>query len=191
MENKLKIKIILGSTREGRMGDKVANWVLEVSKEVQGMEFELLDLKQYPMPFLDNPTLVEGNPGYEIVQNWKSKIGEADGYIFVTAEYNHSYSAELKNAIDYLKPEWAKKPAAFVAYGGVAGGSRAIEHLRLVAAELQMTTLRDQVLIPMIWDKFDEQGQSKDRSMDKGLQTIFTQLEWWAQTLKNGRENIA
>jgi NAD(P)H-dependent FMN reductase len=187
----IKIKVILASTREGRLGDTVARWVMDVAKNIENAEFELLDLKDYSLPFLNHPSLVEGSPEFEVHSAWKSKINEADAFVVVTPEYNHGYPAELKNAIDHLKLEWARKAIAFVGYGGAAGGARSVEQLRQVFCELQVAPIREQIVIPMVWEKLDEQGDLKDRSVDENLTFVFAQLLWWARTLQYGRENIA
>jgi NAD(P)H-dependent FMN reductase len=185
--DKLKIKVILGSTRENRFGERPAKWILEKAKMVEDFDVEMLDLRDFNIPFYDSP-LSPKFDGYklpnEAAEKWASKIAEADGYIIVTPEYNHGYSAVLKNAIDHLYYEWNKKPLSFVSYGSV-GGSRAVEQLRLVAAELQMVTTRDSVLIPDPWlipaedNSFEKYNKSADAMLE--------QLLWWSKTLKAGR----
>lgn len=159
---KPKIQVILGSIREGRSGIKVAEWFMNAIKDFDGAEVELVDLIDYPMPLLADAIspMARGknkNPN-PAVQKWLDKIDSADGYVFITAEYNHSVPGALKNAIDYGNAEWAEKPVGFVGYGSFAGGSRAVEHLRQIAAELNMYDIRDEILIPIIWAAFDEQG---------------------------------
>ena len=147
-----KIAIILGSTRPGRNGKAVADWVYELAAQRTDAEFELLDLLDYNLPHLDEaipPAL--GNYQNDHTKAWAAKIAEFDGYVFVTPEYNHSTSGALKNAIDFLYGEWNNKAAGFVSYGS-AGGVRAVEHLRLVAAELQIATVRAQVSFTLMTD---------------------------------------
>ena len=140
--SELKLAIILGSTRPGRNGKAVADWVLEKAKARTKAGYELVDLADYPLPHLDEampPTL--GQYAGEHTKAWAAKIGSYDGFVFVTPEYNHSTSGVLKNAIDYLYAEWNNKAAAFVSYGSL-GGARAIEHLRGVCSELQIAHVR-------------------------------------------------
>ena len=143
----MKIAIILGSTRPGRFGEQVAHWVLEQSKGRDDAEFEFVDLKDYDLDLLNEPTV----PGaakrqYENAKTvrWGAKIDEFDGYVFVTPEYNHGVPAALKNAYDVLYPEWLHKGAALVSYG-VDGGVRAVEQWRTILANAQMHVVRGQV----------------------------------------------
>jgi NAD(P)H-dependent FMN reductase len=162
--NKPKILVILGSIREGRLGEKVAKWFMQTVKDNPSANFQLVDLKDHPLPmFADsNETRhAEVHPNGD-VQKWRELMASGDGFIWITPEYNHSYSSVLKNAIDYCYKQWNEKPLGFVSYGGFAGASRAVEHLRQVAAELRMYDVRDQVLIPAAWMAFDEQGNLKD-----------------------------
>jgi len=147
-----RIGIILGSTRTGRKSEDVGNWVLAAAAQRDDAEFEIVDLRDYPLPFFDEEISPAWAPSQnEQVQAWSEKIASLDGFVFVTPEYNHSTSAVLKNAIDYIYTEWNNKAAAFVAYGG-AGGARAVEHLRLIAAELEIATVRHQVGLSLLTD---------------------------------------
>ena len=147
----LSIKVILGSTREGRFGDKPAHWILGEAARRPGVDAELLDLRDFPLPFFDRPQSpareggVYANPA---VTRWAEKISPADAYIVVSPEYNRGYPAVLKNALDHLYPEWVRKPIGFVSYGN-AGGARAVEQLRLVAIELQMWPIRNGLHLPL------------------------------------------
>jgi len=147
----LSVKVILGSTREGRFGDKPAHWILGEAAQREGVEVQLLDLRDFPLPFFDRPMAPSREGGrYEnaAVARWAEAIASADAYIVVTPEYNHGYPAVLKNAFDHIFPEWARKPVGFVSYGGV-GGARAIEQLRLVAIELTMWPIRNAIHLPL------------------------------------------
>lgn len=147
-----RIGIILGSTRPGRKSEAVANWVLAAAQQRDDAEFELVDLRDYPLPFFDEEISPSWSPSENPqVKSWSEKIAGLDGFIFVTPEYNHSTSAVLKNAMDYIFHEWNNKAAAFVGYGA-AGGARAIEHLRLIAAELEIATTRHQVGLSLLTD---------------------------------------
>src|SRR5260221_5923047 len=144
---KLKIAIVISTTRAARFGHKAARWVADIAAARSDIDTEVVDLRDLPMPFFDevasNAWAPSQNP---VAQQWQKKVAEFNGYIFVTAEYNHGVPAVLKNALDYAYPEWNKKAAGFVGYGSV-GGARAVEHLRLIAAELQLATIRTGVYI--------------------------------------------
>ncbi len=187
---KNKILVILGSTREGRNGEKVAKNVMAELEKRDDADYELVDLKDYSLPLFEDATppsvridAYEGTAG-----KWQKKIAEGDGYIFVTAEYNHSVPAALKNAIDYLFAEWQRKPMAVVSYGSIAGGSRAAEHLRMIAIELQMAPIRLGVHIPNVWAKFDEEGRISESHFEDNVNAQSEQLGWWTNALKNARE---
>lgn len=187
----MKILIILGSTREGRVGDKVAEWVVEKSRELNGVEFEFIDLRDWRLPYYDeprHPSMVKlGECPENHVDDWKLKVKEADGYLVVTPEYNHGYPAVLKSALDYPYNEWNKKPIGFVSYGGLAGGARAVEQLRQVSIELQMVPIKDSVAIPAIKEKIDGAKFLNNERNDENLETVFDELIWWAKALKRAR----
>ena len=145
-----RIGIILGSTRPNRNGEQVAKWVYDIAARRDDAEFELVDLRDYPLPHLDEPLPPSmGQYQNEHTRQWADKIASFDGFVFVTPEYNHGTSGVLKNAIDYLYAEWNNKAVGFVSYGGV-GGARAAEHLRLIAGELQMADVRQQVALSLL-----------------------------------------
>lgn len=182
-----KIAIILGSTRPGRNGKQVADWVFEQAQQRTDAEFELVDLLDYPLPLLDEP-LPSAMQQYQQdhTKEWSAKISEFDGYVFVTAEYNHGIPGALKNALDYLHNEWHDKSAAFVGYGGV-GAARAIEQLRSVVAELQMASVRQNVNISMMTE-FENFTTFKPGPYQAGfLSTLFDQVVAWATALKTLR----
>ena len=182
-----KIAVILGSTRPRRNGKQVADWVLEQASKRHDAEFELVDLADYPLPHLDEPIpAAAGEYQNEHTREWAAKIAKFDGYIFVTPEYNHSTSGVLKNAIDYLYAEWNNKAAAFVGYGGV-GGARAIEHLRLVLAELQVATVRQTLTLSLMTDFENFNIFVPGDHHVKFLNTLFDQLVAWSQALDSVR----
>jgi NAD(P)H-dependent FMN reductase len=154
-----KILVIAGSTRAARNSPAVAEWFMKHLPTVKGVEFELVDLKDYPLPFFEEPatpsTATEEYTNPQ-VKKWSKVIASADGYVFVTPEYNHSYPAVLKNAIDYLFKPWLFKPVAFVSYGASAGGVRAVEHLKQVLLELRMIPLHEEINIVNVWEHYDE-----------------------------------
>jgi NAD(P)H-dependent FMN reductase len=150
MSAPLKIQVILGTTRQNRFGDKAAHYVLGELQKRTDVQAELVDLRDWPLPFFDHPASpMRGKiTEPEVVARWTAKVGEADGYVIVTPEYNHGYPAVLKNALDWVYAEWTKKPVGFVGYGN-AGGARAIEQLRQVVIELDMVPLREALHIPL------------------------------------------
>jgi NAD(P)H-dependent FMN reductase len=183
----LKIAVILGSTRPGRNGAKVAQWVLDQAQARTGASYELIDLLDYPLPHLDEPLPPSlGQYANDHTRAWAAKIAEYDGYVFVTPEYNHSTSGVLKNAIDYLSAEWNNKAAAFVSYGSLSG-VRAVEHLRAIASELQMAHVRAQLSFSLA-DDFENYADFRPRPQhDKAAPVLFDQLEAWAGALKTLR----
>ena len=186
-----RIAIIISSTRQARLGEKVAQWVLEHAATRTDLAFELVDLREVNLPFFDEVASNAWVPSTnETAQQWQKTVGSFDGYILITAEYNPSITAALKNALDYASPEWNKKPAAAVGYGGV-GGARAVEHLRGIAVELQMAPTRTAVHIGGtdfigIW----QQGVALNDlpHLLPTLNTLFDELSWWAKALKTARE---
>jgi NAD(P)H-dependent FMN reductase len=152
-----RIALIVGSTRPGRRGEAVAQWVNEVAGRHSAVTagdvvVELIDLVDYDLPLLDEPVpALFGVHSKSHTQRWAATIGSFDGFVFITPEYNHSVPAALKNAIDYLHAEWSDKAAGFVSYG-VHGGVRAVEHLRLTMAELKVVDVRSQVVLPLFTD---------------------------------------
>ena len=174
-----KIHIILGSTRNGRNGGKVASWVMsQISKlNLPNVTFELIDLLDWNLPFLEYhlPPMTGEYPS-GVVTSWASKIGEADGYLVITPEYNHGYPAVLKNSLDLINKEWNNKPIAFVSYGASSGGTRAVEQLIQVAIELRMIPLKDQVNIRNVWAAFDESGDITDSTLTPLLHATLTNI---------------
>jgi NAD(P)H-dependent FMN reductase len=190
----MTISVIVGSTRQGRFSEKPAQWILQQLHKREGIEGRLLDLRDFPMPFFDQPTppAMAGRPPYEheVVKKWTAQIGASDGFVFVTPEYNYGPSAVLKNAIDWVYPEWNRKAAAFVSYGS-AMGARAVQQLRETAIEIQMAPIRSSVHIPVatLWAHF--QGGDVDKGLaelDKQANVMIDDLTWWTAALKAARE---
>jgi NAD(P)H-dependent FMN reductase len=184
----LKIAIILGSTRPGRKGKSVADWVAEKAATRTAAAYELVDLADNPLPHIDEalpPTM--GQYAGEHTKAWAEKIGSYDGFIFVTPEYNHSTSGVLKNAIDYLYAEWNNKAAAFVSYGSV-GGARAIEHLRGITSELKIAHVRQQLSFSMFTDFENFSTFTPGPQHDEAAVTLFDELESWTRAMKGVRE---
>jgi NAD(P)H-dependent FMN reductase len=185
--SEFKIAIILGSTRPGRLGKVVADWVLAKAKTRIAAEYDLIDLADFPLPHLDEPMPPSlGQYAGEHTKAWAATIAAYDGFIFVTPEYNHSTSGVLKNAIDYLYKEWNNKAAAFVSYGGV-GGARAIEHLRGISSELQIAHVRQQLSFSLFTDFENYSTFVPGEQHDAAATTMFDQLESWARALRTVR----
>jgi NAD(P)H-dependent FMN reductase len=184
----VKIGIIIGSTRPGRVGDQVAKWVLEQASARTDAEFELVDLADFALPHLDEavpPSL--GQYAQAHTKAWAEKVDSFDGYIFVTPEYNHSTSGALKNALDFVYGEWNDKAAGLVSYGA-AGGTRAAEHLRLILGELQVADVRQQVAFSLMTD-FENYRVFTPAAYHQGmLATQLDQLVPWAAALKGVRD---
>ena len=185
-----KVAIIISTTRQVRFGDKPTQWLYDIASKRSDLAFEIVDLRDYPMPFFEEVASNAWAPSTnEVAQRWQQKIAEFDGYIFVTAEYNHSISGVLKNALDYAYPEWNRKPAAFVGYGAV-GAARAIEQLRLICVELQMAPTRTGVHIQggdfmAVW----RQGKSLTELeyLQPNVAAMLDELAWWTKALKTAR----
>lgn len=189
----MNIKIILASVRQGRFGDKPAQWILDLVKKQGEVNVEILDLKDYSLPVFAEPVsplYVTGEYTAPEINRWAQKIAEADAFIVVAPEYNHGYPASLKNNLDYLYREWNQKPIAFVGYGST-GGARAVEQLRQVAVELQMAPIRNGVHIMNPWLLTNEDGSLKAGVLDgyvPAAEAMIKQLFWWTEALKNARE---
>ncbi len=191
--DKLKLKIIVGSTRPNRTSEKVAPWVLQQVNAFGAYDAEVLDLRDYPMPFYDEATtpsqVKDGQYANEVVRKWAAKINEADCFIVVAPEYDHGIPAVLKNAFDHVFFEWHRKPITYVAYGS-AGGARSVEHLRATAIELQMAPIRVAVHIQAPWMMMDEKGAFKDGVLapfEGSAKAMLEQLQWWGNALKVAR----
>ena len=184
-----KIQILTGSSRPGRFNIQPAQWILAQAQKRDDIEVELIDLQDVALPFLDEPVSpMQQQYSHPHTKEWSARIANADGYIFVTPEYNHSFSPILKNAIDYLYHEWNHKPVSFVSYGSLAGGSRAVEHLRGVAGELKMYDLREQILFPNYWDHLDENGvYTFTEEHETQAQALLDSLVFWANEMKASR----
>ncbi|MFJ4648242.1 NADPH-dependent FMN reductase [Streptomyces bobili] len=178
-----RIAIILGSTRPGRNGEAVAHWVHDIAKQRADAEYELVDIADFKLPHLDEvapPSL--GQYTQPHTKAWAEKIASFDGYVFVTPEYNHSTSGALKNAIDFLYKEWNNKAAGFVSYGSV-GGTRAVEHLRLVMGELQVADVRNQVALSLFTD-FENFSEFHPAAHQEGAVTaVLDQVVAWSGAL--------
>jgi NAD(P)H-dependent FMN reductase len=183
------IQIILASTRAGRNGEPVATWLTEMAQTRGDLNAELLDLADFDLPWLASSTPPANQTREPGAQNWADKIAAGDGFVLITSEYNHGYAAPLKNALDLLFCEWARKPVAFVSYGGAGGGIRAVEQLRQVVIELDMVPIRPHAAIPGIFRRLDEERQLVDPPVDEA-QRMLDDLVWWAAALARARADV-
>ena len=187
------ISVIVGSTREGRFSEKPANWIFEHLKKRDGVDARLLDLRDFPMPFFDQAATpaMPGRAPYEneVVQRWTAAIARSDSFIFVAPEYNYGPSAVLKNAIDWVYPEWNRKAVSFVSYGS-AMGARGVQQLRLTAIEVQLAPIRSSVHIPVatLWAHY--QGGDVAAGLAElaaPAEAMIDDLLWWTAALKTAR----
>ena len=185
----IKVAIILGSTRPNRNGEAVAKWVYEIAQNRDDAEFQLVDLKDFDLPLLDEPIPPSlGQYTKPHTKKWSDAMTAFDAYVFVTPEYNHSIPGALKNAIDFLYKEWNNKSAGFVGYGSV-GAARAIEHLRLVMGELQVADVRAQVSLSLTSD-FENYHVFKPRTSHQGaVNLMLDQVIAWGKALQSLRNN--
>ncbi len=191
----MRLQVIIGSTRPTRAADKVVPWVIRAARLHEAFETEVLDLRDWQLPMFGEHMGSIGDPrdpsySDEIVRRWNRKIAEADAYLIITPEYNHSIPGELKNAIDSVFVSFAfrNKPMAFVGYStGVGGGIRAIEHLAQVAVEVEAVPLRSAVVLPFVDRAFDDDDQPTDPATAVSLQIALDDLAWWANALHAAR----
>jgi NAD(P)H-dependent FMN reductase len=183
----IRIAIILGSTRPNRIGEGVARWVYDVASRRSDAEFEFIDLEDMNLPLLDEPVSPSlGRYSKQHTKDWAAKVASFDAFVFVTAEYNHGIPAALKNAIDFLYAEWNNKAAGFVSYGS-AGGTRAVESLRLVMGELMIADVRAQVMLSLATDFENYKVFNPAERHEKSLGTMLDQLVAWGTALKTVR----
>jgi NAD(P)H-dependent FMN reductase len=187
------ISVIVGSTRQGRFSEKPACWILQRLKQREGLHARLLDLRDYPLPFFDQPLppAMPGRPAFqgEVVQKWTAAIAQSDGFVLVTPEYNHGTSAVLKNALDWVYPEWNRKAVGFVSYGSVMG-ARAVQQLRETAIELQLVPIRSSVHIPVATWWAHYQGGDVEAGLaelEGTARALIDDLLWWTAALKKAR----
>src|SRR5437660_4126322 len=191
------ISVIVGSTRQGRFSEKPAQSILQHLQKRDGIAARLLDLRDFPMPFFDQavPPAMPGRAPYEneVVKRWTAEIAASDGFVFVTPEYNYGPPAVLKNAMDWVYPEWNRKAAGFVSYGS-ALGARGVQQLRQVLRELQLAPVRSSVHVPVatLWAHY------KGGDVDAGLAELETpagalidDLLWWSTALKTARASAS
>lgn len=183
----IKVAIIIGSTRPNRKGETVARWVYDIVKKHEGAVFEIVDIKEYNLPLLDEPIPPsQGKYSQPHTKTWSAKIESFDAFIFVTPEYNHGTSAALKNAIDFLYHEWNNKAAGFVSYGA-SGGTRAVEQLRQVMAEIQIADVRAQVTLSLFLDFENFTVFKPSLFQEKAVHVMVDQVLAWGEALQHVR----
>ena len=184
----INIAIIIGSTRPGRVGVDVATWVNQLAQQRKDAKFELVDILDFNLPLLDEPVpAAMGQYSKPHTKAWAAKIEVFDAYVFVTPEYNHATCGALKNAIDFLYKEWNNKAAGFVSYGS-AGGTRAVENLRLIMAELQVADVRNQVSLSLSADFENYRAFKPQAHHQKSVNEMLNQLVAWGKALKTCRK---
>lgn len=184
-EETLRLAVIIGSSREGRTGPAVARWFVEEAGSCAMFDLDVLDLAE-----VDLPTTLTQTPGSEsagLLASVAERLDAADAFVVITPEYNHSFTAPLKNLIDWHRTEWYAKPAGFVSYGGLSGGLRAVEQLRQVFAELHATTIRDTVSFHNVWQHIGEDGSLRAPDAAVPAKVMLEKLQWWAAALKDAR----
>ncbi|WP_405537786.1 NAD(P)H-dependent oxidoreductase [Streptomyces sp. NBC_00075] len=184
IEPPVRVTVVVGSNREGRFGPVVAAWLLNRIEDRDDLVTEVVDVADTALP----TTFATDAEAKAQLAGITPKLASADAFVVLTPEYNHSYPAGLKNLIDWHYTEWQAKPVAFVSYGGVSGGLRAVEHLRQVFAELHATTVRDTVSFHNAGASFDDEGRLRDPfGPDAAAKTMLDQVVWWGRTLREGR----
>jgi NAD(P)H-dependent FMN reductase len=187
-EAPVRVAVIVGSVREGRFGPVVADWLAGVADGHGGFEADVVDLAETDLPMvLPAFGAVPAASVVAEVAKVTPRLEAADAFVVVTPEYNHSYPASLKNAIDWHRTEWTAKPVAFVSYGGMSGGLRAVEHLRAVFAELHAVTIRETVSFHGAHARFGADGQPTDEAAAVAAKAMLDQLSWWARSLAEAR----
>lgn len=189
----MKIGIVMGSIRDGRIGEDVAEWVKGIAESyTNNAEFEVVDLKDFPLPLFDeaaSPAYTDDLNAREQQKPWAEKVAELDGYIFVTPEYNHGLPSALKNALDYVYHELTDKAAGIISYGS-AGGVRSAEQLRTILSEFQVAHVRTQPALSLFYDWNDE-GFNPSDAQKEAVETMLYQLSYWAKAMNSVREEKA
>lgn len=185
VDTRIRLALIYGSSREGRFCDKVAGWAISQIEGDGPFDLAVVDPGDIDLP----PRHVSGK--HPALEELRQVIDWADGFVVVTPEYNRGYPAILKFLIDAVGPEWRGKPVGFVSYGGISGGLRAVEQLRLVFGELHAAPIRDGVAFADVWSRFDAEGGllNADRT-EQAMATMLAQLHWWASALRTARRSV-
>jgi NAD(P)H-dependent FMN reductase len=180
------LQVIIGSTRPGRVGSAVADWIIDRARSHGDFEVEVTDLAVLNLPIFDEPN----HPRLrryvnQHTKDWSEIVDRSDAFVFVIPEYNYGFNAATKNAIDYLNQEWQNKPAGIVSYGGVAAGTRAAQMLKQVMSALKMVPVTDSVNIPFVSEKLDDERRLKPNEiMESAATAMLDELARWAQALR-------
>lgn len=190
-ETPIRLAVIVGSTRAGRLGETVATWFSGQLEHRGDFEVDVIDLRETDLPARQSDAHPKSGRYSPPVQAFAARIDAADAFVLVTPEYNHGYPASVKTALDAVYSEWNAKPAGFVSYGGVSGGLRAVEQLRQVLAELHVVAIRDVVAIPFAMRAFDEAGELQDDgTIEASVKIMLDALSWWARALRTARADF-
>nr|BAJ07862.1 putative reductase [Streptomyces sp. 2238-SVT4] len=184
-EEKLRLVVIIGSAREGRTGPAVARWFVEETRSSGLFDVDVIDLGDVELPL--TLTRVPGAEFTRVLADLGARLESADAFVVITPEYNHSFTAPLKNLIDWHRTQWQAKPVGFVSYGGLSGGLRAVEQLRQVFAELHAATIRDTVSFHQVWERIGEDGRLSSSDATIPAKVILEKLQWWAAALRDAR----
>ncbi|MET9493301.1 NAD(P)H-dependent oxidoreductase [Streptomyces sp. NPDC006552] len=184
----LRVAVLVGSSREGRFAPVVVRWLTGQLGLHDELRADIVDLAETPLPVVLPAFGQAPPPGTrEALARVSPRLAAADAFVFVTPEYNHSFPASLKNAIDWHNEQWHGKPVAFVSYGGLSGGLRAVEQLRVVMAEVNAMTIRNTVSFHNAWGAFAADGQVDDPAVDTAAKAMLDQLTWWAHALRDAK----
>jgi NAD(P)H-dependent FMN reductase len=194
MTQNLRLAVIMGSVRQGRFAPVVTNWFIEHARQHDQFNVDLIDLADHPLPTDLPPSaaaLASTQDRTVEMVALADRLAAADAFVVVTPEYNHSFPASIKHLIDWHLTQWEAKPVGFVSYGGVSGGLRAVEQLRLVFAEMHSVTVRDSVSFDSFWQRFDADGRLFDPdAADGAAKVLLDQLGWWASALHSARQAV-
>ncbi|MFI2379138.1 NADPH-dependent FMN reductase [Streptomyces sp. NPDC018964] len=184
--NRIRVAVILSSVRKGRFGPTIANWFVGTADQRDDIEVDLVDLADFPLP-----TALTDQPAPEVAEvlaAFSDRLSRADGFVVVTPEYNHSFPASLKAALDWTQAEWHAKPVGFVGYGGLAGGLRAVQQLRHIVNELHAVPVRDAISFHGPWEQFGPDGKLIDpAAAEAAAKVLWDKLSWWALATKEAK----
>jgi NAD(P)H-dependent FMN reductase len=176
----LRVAVVIGSNREGRFGDIVARWFIRTVAAIDGLDLDIIDLAD-----LDLHTSIRATTP-PTIRDISTRVADADAFVFITPEYNHSYPASIKAFIDHHVEEWSGKAVGFVSYGGIAGGLRSVEALRLVFASLNAVTVRNTVSFANAWNQFVD-GDPVYEGANAAAESLVNQIKWWGHALRHAR----
>jgi NAD(P)H-dependent FMN reductase len=191
--SKPNLLVIIASVRQGRVGLPVAEWIIETARELDEFDVEVADLAEINLPMMDEPNHPRLRKyTHQHTWDWSARIEAAEAFIFVMPEYNYGFNAPLKNAIDYLHNEWKWKPVAFVSYGGVSAGTRAVQMIKQVVTTLNMFALNEAVSIPFVQQFLDEDGRIQpNETMEAAARTMLHELYRVALAMQTLRQREA